>query len=137
MISDRDILFVAKHCNLTNTKLHNLYLKLGLQEAEIDAAKYKTIGAGMLDFQLQAVDVLRYWRKVNAKKASRMTLMEAAGACGYHTQVGILKQKWDIILEGKRQCQFHMGFTVETQDNIKFFPEFPTKVINPFLSCYF
>ena len=116
MISDDDMLFVARDCNLTNAQLNIFYLELGLTEAEIDAAKHKTAGAGIQSIYLQAVDVLRSWRLINADNATRMALIEAIDTCGYDTQVRTLEQEWDITLEGmchnaKVRCQICLTFS--------------------------
>ena len=96
-ISDSDILFVAKDCNLSIAQLEIFYMKLGLTESEIEAAKYKTAGGGIHSIHLQAVDVLRSWRRDNGNNATRMELIRVLHACGYHTQVQMLEQKWGII----------------------------------------
>ncbi len=101
MVSDTDIRFVARDCNLDNGQLHDLYGALGLKKAAIHAALYNKTALGVHDFKLQAIDVLSdCWKQVKADKATRMALIKALQACGYNEQVKMVTQKWGISLEG-------------------------------------
>ncbi len=98
--SDRDMLHVVRNLGLNNEQLNIFYVELGLTEAHIEAAKLKTADAGTHSIFLQGLDVLRLWRRVNGNKATRMALVKVLDACGYHEQLRMLQQEWDIILKG-------------------------------------
>ena len=98
MLSDKDLVDVAKNCELCSEHLEFIYIELGLSQAEIGDAKSI---ANNPSFQLQAVQVLRVWRRKKADSATREAILSTIQACGYGRSKRILEEKWNLISEGK------------------------------------
>ena len=92
MVSDKDLVDVAKNCELRSEELEFIYIELDLSQAEIDDAKSI---ANNPSFQLQAVQVLRVWRRKKADSATREAILSAIEKCGYPNSKRILEDKWN------------------------------------------
>ncbi len=101
VVSDREILDVARDVNLTYADLQGLYMKLGIKQADIDNAE-RSIPVN--DFKIQAVQVLNVWRVWKANAATRKALLTAMSECGLVKAKELLEDKWGIISHRMGKC---------------------------------
>ena len=73
-------------------------MELGLPPDEIENAKRL---ADTKDFKLEAVSVLRSWRKTNGSAATKQAIIRALKECQYLQTVDMLCGKWGLASEGR------------------------------------
>ena len=91
LISDRDIRDVTSKAGLYRLELEQLFVELGLGLDEIEKAKRS---ANTQDFQLEAASVLRYWRIINGKAATKQAVLDALKGCQSNLAWETLQEMW-------------------------------------------
>ena len=94
-ISDKDIRDIARQLN--RAELKYLYQELNLRESEIEHAERI---ADTRDIDLMATSVLRMWRQINGRHASRQAVLEALTECRYIRAKEVLEEKWGVAANG-------------------------------------
>ena len=97
-MSDKDILDIASRTKLQHADLHNLFLELGIDDADVENAERM---ADSRDFKLQANKVLKMWRTSNGRNATRRAVINALMECGLVEAKEILEEKWGLVTQGK------------------------------------
>ena len=100
-ISNKDILVIAVKLGLTGNQLIKLYLLLGLEDHDIENASRN---AETQDVQLRAVKVLKHWREIKGKDATRSAILTSMEDCSELTkarQTLIGEHKWSSIVMSK------------------------------------
>ncbi|XP_072022993.1 uncharacterized protein [Amphiura filiformis] len=90
-ISETDLSDVARKAELGWDDLNHIFVELGLKGPDIENAVRK---ADTKDFQLQSINVLRFWRHTNGEGATREAIIEALEACKLIEAKEILLDKW-------------------------------------------
>ena len=97
-MSDQDILDVAKKAELTYDELHNLYGELGIPQVDIENQERI---ANTKDFTNQAQFVLKRWRQMNGRSATRKVILEALKESKCIRAKQILEEKWGNAEKGR------------------------------------
>ena len=90
MVSDEDLADVVDLLDLT--EMEKLYVRLGLPKSVIKKAIHEEENYG--DPDLRGQSVLRRWRQIQGKNASRKALLVALGMCENYEALEILETKW-------------------------------------------
>ena len=90
MVSDEDLADVVEQLDLT--EMEKLYIRLGLPKSVIKKAIHAEENYG--DPDLRGQSVLRRWREIQGKNASRKVLLDALGMCENYEALEILEAKW-------------------------------------------
>ncbi len=106
MVSDKEILTVVKEAGLGPSDLENLYLELGMDKPAIENA---TLSKKDLGYKLQAIEVLRTWRRNKGRSATKGEILGALRRCKNLEAVAKLEDLWGFIpsYEGNFKIQFH------------------------------
>ena len=97
VISDEDLADVVDL--LDPTQMEKLYIRLGLSRSAIKKAIHEDENYGDLDLKGQSV--LRRWRQIEGKNATRKVILDAIKRCGNCEAVESLKAKWTTEAAGK------------------------------------
>ncbi|XP_072015013.1 NLR family CARD domain-containing protein 4-like [Amphiura filiformis] len=92
-VSDSDIKDIASNATLLHNQLRHLFVELGIKAPDVENAECRI---ETRDFQLQAIEVLQFWRQSNGEKATRRAIIEALGECHFCDAKEILEKKWSI-----------------------------------------
>ena len=88
-VTDRDIGDVVSSLSLSAVQL--LYEKLEIPYTDVEKQEEN---AGCRDPDIKARYVLRYWRQINGKKATRRRLLEALKICKFIKAMETLEKRW-------------------------------------------
>ena len=97
VISDGDVADVVDL--LDPTQLEKLYVRLGLPRSVIMTAIHEEENYG--DPDLKGQSVLRRWRQIQGRNATRKAILEVLGMCGYTDVKETLDEKWSKEAVGK------------------------------------
>ena len=97
VVSDEDLADVVDL--LDPTQMEKLYIRLGLPRSAIKKAIHEDGNYGDLDLKGQSV--LRRWRQIEGKNATRRAILDAIDRCGNYEAVECLEGKWTAELAGK------------------------------------
>ncbi|XP_072043961.1 uncharacterized protein [Amphiura filiformis] len=90
-ITDIDLKSIIRQ--LGRDDLQHLYVELEISHQDVEKAEYR---ANSRDIELQAMEVLRFWRDMNGTEASRSAILNALTECENQEAVENLEEIWSV-----------------------------------------